>query len=262
MSAPIVFDRNIYAMRRLKAARVGGASFLLRQAADNLAERLSAANGRFPRALDLGSRAESFAILSPFADRWVRTSMAPDVGGASIVIDEEALPFAMGSFDLVTSVLILHGVNDLPGVLIQLRRALAPGGFFLAALFGGATLGELRRAFAAGEAETAGGASPRVAPFADVRDLGGLLQRAGFADPVADVESTGVRYRSFATLADDLRTLGETNALAQRQRRFLTRGVLAAALRHYAAADSDSEGRLCATFDVIYLTGRAARANR
>lgn len=256
MSAPIVFDRKIYAARRLKA-HGGGESFLLRQAAETLAERLSATNRRYARALDLGSRRESFATLSPFGERWVRTSAVPGCDGASLVFDEEALPFAPRSFDLAASVLTLHAVNDLPGVLIQLRRALAPDGRLLAALFGGATLGELRRAFAAGEDEMTGGVSPHVAPFADVRDMGALLQRAGFADPVADVERLDVRYRSFATLAGDLRTLGETNALAQRRRTFLTRGVFAAALRHYALEDSDSEGRLRATFDVIYLTGRA-----
>jgi SAM-dependent methyltransferase len=158
-------------------------------------------------------------------------------------------------FDLAVSILRLHGMNDLPGALAQIRRALKPDGLFVAALFGGATLFELRDAFAAGEIETIGGITPRVAPFADVRELGALLQRAGFALPVADVERTTVRYRDFATLANDLRLMGETNALAERQS--LSRATLRAALAHYAAKHSDADGRLRATFDIVYLTGWA-----
>jgi SAM-dependent methyltransferase len=262
MSAPIIFDRKAYAARRLKAGRAGGDSFLVRQAADNLAERLSAVNRCFRRALDLGSRRKSFATLAPLADHWVRTSSAPGGESVSLVADEEFLPFAPHSFDLVTSVLALHAVNDLPGVLIQIRRTLAPDGLFLAALFGGATLCELRHAFAAGEAEVTGGASPRVAPFADVRDMGALLQRAGFALPVSDLERVSARYSSFTTLAEDLRALGETNALAERRRSLLSRRILAAALARYAAQDCDAEGRLCATFDIIYVTGWADDENR
>ncbi|HEX4080644.1 MAG TPA: methyltransferase domain-containing protein [Rhizomicrobium sp.] len=262
MNAPIVFDRKAYAARRLKAARSGGESFLVCQAGDNLAERLSAVNRRFGRALDLSSRCASFALLSPLADQWLRTSAAPGDESVPVVADEEALPFAPHCFDLVTSVLALHAVNDLPGVLIQIRRALVPGGLFLAALFGGATLQELRRAFAAGEAEVTGGASPRVAPFADVRDMGALLQRAGFAMPVSDMERVSVRYRSFTTLVEDLRALGETNALAERRRSLLSRRILAAALAHYAAQAFDAEGRLGATFDIVYVTGWAGDENR
>jgi len=262
MSAPIIFDRKAYAARRLKADRAGGDSFLLSQACDNLVERLSSVRRRFHHALDLGSRRASFATLSPLADHWVRTSSAPGEEGVSIVADEEFLPFAPHSFDLVTSVLVLHAVNDLPGVLIQIRRVLAPDGLFLAALFGGATLHELRRAFAAGEAEVTGGASPRVAPFGDVRDMGALLQRAGFAMPVSDVERVPARYRAFTTLAGDLRVLGETNVLAERRRSPLSRRILAAALASYAAQDSDEDGRLAATFDIVYVTGWGGNEDR
>lgn len=257
MTVPIVFDRQLYASRRARAERIGGAHILLREIGENLAERLFGMNRRFGRALDLGSRAASLALFQTSAERWIRMGWATGTEGISIVADEETLPFAEASFDLVASVLTLHATNDLPGALIQIRHALEPGGVFVAALFGGATLGELRRALAAGEAEILGGASPRVAPFADVRDMGALLQRTGFAMPVADMERTSVRYRSFATLAQDLRTLGETNSLAGRSRRPLRRAVLAAALAHYAANDSDSEGRLMATFDILYLTGHA-----
>jgi SAM-dependent methyltransferase len=181
------------------------------------------------------------------------------LGVTTVVADEEFLPFAESSFDLATSVLSLHAVNDLPGALVQIRRLLAPGGLFVAALFGGPTLQELRRAFACGESEALGGISPRVAPFADVRDLGNLLQRAGFALPVADSERLVVHYREFFRLAEDLRILGETNALAERTRIPLRRATLSAALTHYAAQDSDAEGRLRATFETIYLTGWAIR---
>ncbi len=240
---PQIFDRKAYALHRAR----GGASFLVRDAAEGLVARLSAVTRTFERGLDLASRDESFAILEPFAANWTRTSLS----GGGVVAEEDALPFAPESFDLVTSVLSLHALNDLPGALLQIRQVLKPDGLFLAALFGGETLGELRRAFAAGESEAAGGVSPRVAPFADVRALGGLLQRAGFALPVADSERTHVRYAKFETLVSDLRALGETNALAERRRRFLSRGVLAATLAHL----QDADGKFPATFEIVYLTG-------
>ncbi len=246
---PQIFDRRTYALRR---ARAGGTTFLVKDVAAHLAERVGAFARPFAHALDLSSRAEAFAELEPVAAHWTRTAW-PGVNG--IAADEEALPFAPSSFDLVTSVLSLHAVNDLPGALIQIRRSLRPGGLFLAALFGGETLRELREAFAYGEAEITGGVSPRVAPFADVRDLGSLLQRAGFERPVTDVERTTVRYRDFGRLISDLRALGETNALAGRSRTFLRRDVLAAALARYSAANCEPDGRLRATFDIVYLTG-------
>lgn len=261
MTAPVIFDRKLYAARRLQAACRAEKSFLAGQAGETLAERLAGLSRKFPHALDLGSRPENFPLFESVAASWVRTAAAPGHPFASVIVDEELLPFAPGSFDLVLSVLTLHAVNDLPGALVQIRRALAPGGMFVAALFGGSTLNELRRAFAAGEAETSGGASPRVAPLTDVRDAGALLQRAGFAAPVADVERVAVRYRSFARLADDLHDLGETNALIQRRRKLLSRRMLAAALSHYMEQDGDTEGRLRATFDILYLTGYAPAAN-
>ena len=249
MSIPHIFDRRTYAHRRRHAAE----SFLAKEVGENLAERLSAVNRRFGAALDLSSRPEVFAALAPLAGEWTRTSL----GGGMLVADEEALPFAAGSFDLVVSALSLHAVNDLPGALAQIRTVLKPDGLLLAALFGGATLSELRAAFAAGESEVTGGMSPRVAPMADVRELGGLLQRAGFALPVADSEKTTVHYRTFTTLVEDLRALGETNALRERRRSPLRRDVLAATLASYASSNADTEGRLVATFEVIYLTAWA-----
>ncbi|MGD0143148.1 MAG: methyltransferase domain-containing protein [Rhizomicrobium sp.] len=248
MSAPIIFDSRAYAMRRARAARRSPESFLVADVAENLSERLGAVKRAFAHALDLSSRDAAFRILQRHAAEWTRTPVsAQDV----------ALQFADGAFDLVTSVLSLHAVNDLPGALSEIRRVLKPDGLLLAALFGGGTLGELRRAFAAGESETTGGVSPRIAPFADVRDLGGLLQRAGFALPVADVERIGVAYSEFSTLVNDLRGLGETNALAERSRKFLGRDTLAATLAHYSAADADESGRLRATFEVMTLTAWA-----
>jgi SAM-dependent methyltransferase len=257
MSAPRIFDRRAYAQRRARADRKNKPSFLLEEAVEGVCERVSVANRRFTKGLDLGSRAQSLGRLAPLAESWVRATLSQQAPSAipAVIADEEFLPFAESSFDLVTSVLSLHAVNDLPGALVQIRRVLAPNGLFVAALLGGPTLQELRRAFASGESDTTGGISPRVAPFADVRDLGNLLQRAGFALPVADSERLLVRYGEFFTLAEDLRILGETNALAERARATLGRTTLSAALMHYAAQDSDADGKLRATFETIYLTG-------
>lgn len=255
-TAPQIFDRALYARRRGRGARMQADRFLLREAAGHMAERLGAVQRRFRHGLELSARAESSALLSPFAERWTRTGLTAAEGNATIA-DEEALPFAPESFDLVVSVLSLHAVNDLPGALLQIRRVLKPDGLFLAALFGGETLRELRGDFAAGEMQVLGGISPRVAPFADVRALGALLQRAGFALPVADSERTTVQYREFKTLVRDLRAMGETNALIERDKRPLRREVLAAMLANYAASHADADGRLTATFDIVYLTGWA-----
>ena len=255
-TAPRIFDRGLYARRRARAARMQADRFLLTEAAQGLAERLAAVQRRFEHALDLSSRPESAALLAPYAAQWTRASLTAAEGGA-IVADEEALPFAPESFDLVASVLSLHAVNDLPGALVQIRRVLKPDGLFLAALFGGETLLELRGAFAAAEMQVLGGVSPRVSPFAEVRALGTLLQRAGFALPVADCERTTVNYRKFSTLTNDLRALGEGNALTERNRRPLSRDLVAAALAHYASLHGTHDGKLRASFDIVYLTGWA-----
>lgn len=244
---PKIFDPKAYALKQERAARRGAERFLLRDAAEQIAFRLAAVNRSFETALDLQSRDESFGLLAPFAKNWVR----------QVLPESEILSAAPESLNLVTSVLSLHAVNDLPGVLAQIRRALKPDGLFLAAVLNGETLRELREAFAHGESEVCGGISLRVAPFADLRDLGALLQRGGFALPVADNERTVVRYRDFETLVGDLRDLGETNALAERSRKFLRREVLGAVLAHYRAAHSESDGKLRATFDIAYLTGWA-----
>ena len=223
---PRIFDSKAIALHRARAARIQGDAFLAHEAAEGVAARLATVTRAFPRRMEL------------------------------VLGDGERLA-APEPLDLLTSVLMLHAVNDLPGVLVQARRALKPDGLFLAALFGGETLTELRQSLSAAEIETSGGVSPRVAPFADVRDLGGLLQRAGFALPVADVERTVVRYGDVFALVRDLRALGETNALIERSRKPMRRDMLAAALAHYAANFADPDGKLRATFDIVYLTGWA-----
>jgi SAM-dependent methyltransferase len=247
--------------QRLARASRAPAHFLLDRVAADFAERLSLVSRPFPRALDLGTPGPQIAeVLRRRPERFL-VSTAPlqeSAGPAlSIVADEEALPFAAASFDLIASALSLQWANDLPGVLVQIRRALAPDGLFLAALVGGQSLTELRTALTAAEADLTGGASPRVAPFADVRDLGGLLQRAGFALPVTDIEPIIVRYPSMFALMQDLRAMGATNALAERSRLPLRRAVLMRAAAIYAARFADPDGRLRATFDIVWLSGWA-----
>ena len=175
----------------------------------------------------------------------------------SVAADEEALPFGDGTLDLVVSALALQFVNDLPGTLVQIRRSLKPDGLFLAALLGGDTLTELREAFAAAEAEVEDGVSPRVAPFADLRELGALLQRAGFALPVTDVDRLTVRYGSPFDLMHDLRRMGATNALVERSRRPLKRRTLARMAEIYGERFADADGRIRATFEIVWLSGWA-----
>jgi len=246
-SPPRLFDRDLILRRRARAARIAGDLFLRQEAAEAMAERLSTVNRHFGHGVLIDSGLDVPSVLAHHATNWTRAELSSD----------EALGLEAQSFDLAISILALHAVNDLPGVLAQIRRALKPDGLFMAALFGGATLFELRESLAAAELETTGGVSPRVYPFADVRDLGGLLQRAGFTLPVADVERTTVLYREFSSLVRDLRALGETNALAERSLRPLSRETLAAMLAHYGAHHADPDGRLRATFEIVYLTGWA-----
>src|SRR4029077_4204795 len=173
--------------------------------------------------------------------------------GPKLVADEEELPFDDASLDLVVSVLALQSVDDLPGTLVQVRRALKPDGYFLAALLGGDSLGELRQSFAAAEAELEGGVSPRVAPFIDAREAGALLQRAGFALPVADVDRVTVRYASVFDLMADLRRMASTNSLVERRRTPLRRATLMRMAQTYAARFAGTDGRVRASFDIVWL---------
>jgi SAM-dependent methyltransferase len=172
-----------------------------------------------------------------------------------VAADEELLPFGDGSLDLVVSALALQFVNDLPGTLVQIRRALKPDGLLLAALIGGDSLNELRESFAQAESEIEGGVSPRVAPFADVRELGALLQRAGFALPVVDSDRLTVRYKTVLDLMRDLRRMGATNVLTERRRAPLKRKTLSRLAEVYAERFSDADGRLRATFEIAWLSG-------
>ena len=258
-SAPLLFDRAL-ARRRLGRALAGThAGFLIERAAEELGERLAAVTRPFPRALDLGTpTGAAAAILGQDGRIGEVIRLAPVAGpSARLVGDEEALPFAPGSVSLVVSLLALQGSNDLPGVLAQIRRTLAPDGLFLGCLLGGDSLTELRAAFAEAESEQEGGISPRVAPFADVRALGALLQRTGFALPVVDVDRAVVRYPSLFGLMADLRAMGWTNALAERRRTPLRRATLMRAAAIYAERFSDPDGRIRATFDMVWLSGWA-----
>lgn len=258
MSAPQphrIFDRPAYRQRRRRLPGTEPDLILVNEIAEQVAGRIASVNRRFEHALDINSRPQSFGHLRNVAGAWTRAGF--DAAAADVIADDELLPFADETFDLVTSILSLHSVNDLPGALIQIRRVLKPDGAFLAALFGGETLRELRFAFAAAEAASAGGASPRVAPFADVRDLGGLLQRAGFTLPVADIDRTTVRYRDPMRLFLDLRGLGETNVLVQRRPTFTPRRLLRGVLTEYIQHFGDDQNRVPATFDIIYLIGWA-----
>jgi SAM-dependent methyltransferase len=175
----------------------------------------------------------------------------------NLVCDAEALPFRSHAFDLVLSNLLLHWTNDLPGALLQLRHALKPGGLLLASLFGGETLGELGGALMEAELEQEGGASPRVSPFADLRDLGGLLQRAGFREPVADGDRIAVTYADAHALMRDLRLMGESNALIERRRGMTRRATLARAAELYRLRHPAPDGRIAASFQIMTLTAWA-----
>jgi SAM-dependent methyltransferase len=259
---PRIFDRDLVRWRLARARGKAPVTFLLDRAVEDMTERLAAVLRPFPRALDLGTPTPQLsAVLAANPERAVtRLSPLPEeatLGWTNVQGDEENLPFAPESFDLIVSALALQSVNDLPGTLIQARRALAPDGLLMACLLGGQTLNELRTAFAMAEEERAGGVSPRVAPFADVRDLGALLQRAGFALPVTDVDTVMVRYPNMFALMADLRGMGATNPLTERLRRPASRGLLMRAARIYEEKFGDKDGRVRATFEIVWLLGWA-----
>ena len=258
--APHIFDRALLRRRQKRALAQGPADFLLAAAVDELVARLSAVQREFSKALDLGGPSPMLAdaIATPGRDV-LRVSDDPAFAGTQPfrLVDDERLEIEPASFDLVVSALALQWVNDLPGLLAQVRRALKPDGLLLACLVGNASLHELRASFTAAEAELEGGASPRVAPFGDVRELGRLLQRAGFALPVVDFETLTVRYDSMFGLMADLRAMGATNPLAARSRKLLKRATLMRAAEIYAERYSDPDGRVRASFDIVWLSGWA-----
>jgi SAM-dependent methyltransferase len=258
---PLVVDDNqpfdaraVVAHRRRAQRRFGDHDFLFREVADRLADRLNDIRRRFPVALEIGARG---TILQPGMagiERLLRLDRVPGPG-VDLVFDGETLPCAEASLDLVFSVFDLHWVNDLPGLLMQIQRALRPDGLLLAALAGGGTLGELRECLMAAELELAGGISPRVSPFLDLRDGATLLQRAGFALPVADSETITVTYADLFTLMRDLRGMGETNAVRLRGKGFTRRTVMLRAAQLYAARHAGADGPIPATFQIVTLTG-------
>jgi len=259
-----LFDRALLRQRRRRARALGPVTFLIDRVAEDMAERLSVVRRSFDAVVDLGTPTDAVrrAIVAIGAvDRVVAAvPMAAAQAGErtpAVVADEEHLPFRDASLDLVVSGLALQFVNDLPGALVQIRHALKPDGLFVAALIGGDTLTELRQAFAAAEADVEGGASPRVAPFADVRSMGALLQRAGFALPVTDVDRVVVRYDSPLRLMHDLRRMGATNVLIERRRGGLRRQTLRRLVEVYAERFADPDGRLRASFDIVWLSGWA-----
>ncbi len=258
-----LFDQSLLDRRRRRAAArpVPGADFLLERACDEIVERLAAVKRSFRVAVDLATPTAALAArlaIGGLAETIFRLDRLPGArqeGVLAVVADPETLPLRDGSVDLVVSALALHWVDDLPGVLAQIRRALRPDGLFLAALLGGDTLHELREAITVAESDLRGGASPRVSPFAELRDLGALLQRAGFALPVADQDAITVRYDSALGLMQDLRAMGAANALRDRDRRPLPRAVLARTVEIYADRFADADGRVRATFRLVSLSG-------
>jgi SAM-dependent methyltransferase len=249
-AAPNLFDRALLRVRQRRALSLGPASFLLDRVAEDIEERLRAVVREFSGVADIWTPGE--ILRKPSRDRFKSVTHIglQDTG-------QEALPLQPESLDLVVSGLAFQFVNDLPGVLAQIRRALKPDGLLLAAMIGGDTLTELRQSFAAAEAECEGGVSPRVAPFADLRDIGSLLQRAGLALPVTDVDRVVVRYDSALALMADLRRMAATNILVERRRTPTRRATLLRMAQIYRERFADPDGRIRATFDVIWLSGWA-----
>jgi SAM-dependent methyltransferase len=249
-TAPILFDRALLRARQDRARRDGPATFLLDRVAEDMQERLRAVLRQFQNAADIGTPGDQ-----------VRNALVSRVAHMAHVdlpdAESEPLALAPESLDLVVSALAFQFVNDLPGVLTQIRRALKPDGLLLAAMLGGDTLIELRQAFAAAETECEGGLSPRVAPFADLRDIGALLQRAGFALPVTDVDRVVARYDNAFALMQDLRRMGATNMLVERRRTPTRRATLVRMAQLYGERFADADGRIRATFDIVWLSGWA-----
>ncbi len=249
-SAARLFDLPLLQARLRRALRLGPATFLLDRVTDDMEERLHAVLRDFADVADIWTPGEG--LRKPTRDRFKSVT---HIGQHDC--EREMLPLQPESLDLAVSALAFQFVNDLPGVLAQIRRALKPDGLLLAAMIGGDTLTELRQSFAAAEAELEGGVSPRVAPFADLRDVGALLQRAGFALPVTDVDRIVVRYDSAFALMADLRRMGATNILVERRRTPTRRATLLRMAQIYGERFADADGRIRATFDVIWLSGWA-----
>lgn len=255
-----LFDRKLGTRRKLRAMKQGDASarFLMQRVAEDLADRIATVERRFPEAASIFSLTDDAARalkVSGKVDQVTRVEAA-ELGGDDIVpAEDEVLPFETESLDLVVSLLALHEVNDLPGLLFQIRHALRPDGLFLGAFAGAGTLQELRTSLLQAETELSGGAAPRVYPFTDVRDAGALLQRAGFTLPVADVENLVVRYDDMFALIRDLRSMGATSALTERSRTPASKALFMRAAEIYSENFADPDGRIRASFNIIWLSG-------
>ncbi|MFN8830318.1 MAG: methyltransferase domain-containing protein [Labrys sp. (in: a-proteobacteria)] len=253
VSAPRLFDPQALLHARSRAAR-RPVTFLLETVTQDLADRLALVKRPFERAIEIGSVGE---LVRSAIGRPDLIRLGPPGSGAPIVTADGVLPIGDASVDLVVSALALQAVEDLPGLLAQVRRALRPDGLFLAAMIGGSTLTELRQALTQAEAEVSGGVSPRVWPFVDVREAGALMQRAGFALPVTDADTLTVRYRSVFDLMADLRGMAATNILVDRLRRPTGRRVFLRMAEIYAARFSSPDGRVRASFEIVWLSGWA-----
>jgi SAM-dependent methyltransferase len=265
-----IFNRRAHRRHRDRAAeKLGDHDFLLAEVGERLADRLDDVKRDFPLALDLGCHTGGLKRLlggrggiETLIQSDLSFEMARRAAGPRLAADEEALPFAAASLDLVISNLSLHWVNDLPGTLLQIKRALKPDGLFLAAMLGGETLKELRHALGQAEMAEEGGLSPRLSPLAGVRDLGNLLGRAGLAMPVVDADTITVSYADPLKLMRDLRGMGESNAVQARRESFSRRRTVMAAAAKYRDTFSDETGRMPATFQVLYLTAWAPSPNQ
>lgn len=264
-----IFDHQEALRRKKRALRIAasGADFLMRHAADDLADRFAAVPRQFDNAATLFSMTAAAAetlMASGKVGTIIRVdadaSLLADTNG--VVAEAETVPFAPESLDLIVSLYDLQALNDVPGMLVQIRQALKPDGLFLGCMAGAGTLGELREALLAAETELSGGASPRIFPMADVRDAGALLQRARFALPVADHETVTVRYDSMFALMHDLRAMGATNSLIARSRKPTSCALFRRAAEIYAERFSDPDGRVRATFSTIWMSGWAPHASQ
>ncbi|WP_336055482.1 methyltransferase domain-containing protein [Nitratireductor sp. CH_MIT9313-5] len=257
-----LFDRKLGIQRKLRALQQGdpSAHFLMKRVAEDLAERLDTVERRFPAAASIFSITSDAADTiesSGKADKVLRVEASSGADEGALIAENEVLPLETESLDLAVSLLAFHEVNDLPGLLFQIRHALRPDGLFLGAFAGAGTLQELRSALLEAETELTGGAAPRVYPFTDVRDAGALLQRAGFTLPVTDVENLVVRYDDMFALIRDLRSMGATSALEERSRTPASRSLFMRAAEIYAEKFSDADGRIRASFNIIWLSGWA-----
>ncbi len=269
-----IFDRNLVRLRRDKAANtLHTADFLLAETAERLADRLLDVTRTFPRALDLGCHTGQLAphikssnkvdllLQAEYSENMAATGHKKN-GLLTLCADEEFLPVAAESLDLVLSNLSLHWINDLPGALTQIRRSIKPDGLFLATTFGGETLKELREVLMEAESQTTGGVTPRISPFVDVREAGNLLSRAGFALPVVDAENIEVTYENIFKLMADLRAMGETNAVLERRKSPSNRATFMRAAQLYAEKFTNERNRIVATFQIVTLTAWSPHASQ